>query len=202
VLQGVSLKVPCGQSLAIMGPSGSGKTTLLHILELLDSPDLGTVRILGMEVNSLTDHEVSQLRGRVIGFVFQSYNLLPELTAWENVALPLRYQGVPLKERRGRALEVLDRLGLASRAHHRPAELSGGEEQRIAIARALVTVARLILADEPTGNLDTRTSAIVIEQLYGVTDLGAALVIATHDQAVASHADCIQYLRSGRLWEA
>lgn len=200
-LKGVDLKVQAGEFLVIQGPSGSGKTTLLNIIGLLDEPTQGEVRLLDQSVHELSDLEKSRLRGRSIGFVFQSFNLIPHLRAWENVALPLYYAGVKRRERRERALAALARVGLASRATHFPAELSGGEEQRVAIARALVIEPKLVLADEPTGNLDSQTGQEVMEEFARLNEAGVTLIVATHDPLVVSFARRVAKLRDGQLYE-
>lgn len=198
-LQDVDFTLSPGECVALVGPSGSGKSTLLALAGLMDQPTEGTVRIDGRDTTTLSDDELSRLRGRRIGFVFQSFNLLPHLTAWQNVALPLLYAGVSLPERRERSLAVLERVGLADRAGHRPVELSGGQEQRVAIARALVTNPGIILADEPTGNLDARTGESVMGYLGGVQAQGTALVIVTHSPEVAAYGDRVLTVQDGRL---
>lgn len=198
-LHGVTLQIRPGDSVALIGPSGAGKSTLLSMLGLMDRPSEGAIFVDGQDTALLSDAHVSRLRGRRIGFVFQAFNLLPGLTAWQNVALPLRYAGVAVAEGRERALAVLERVGLADRAHHRPAELSGGQEQRVAIARALVTNPGVILADEPTGNLDAKTGAGVLECLLEARASGAALVLVTHSPEVASRADQMCMVRDGRM---
>lgn len=202
VLRGVDLELAPGAFVGILGPSGSGKSTLLHILGTLDEPTSGEVILFGRPVRGLDDRELARLRNRHIGFVFQSYNLFPGLTAWENVALPLRYAGVRPAERRERAMEALQRVGMLDRAHHRPHQLSGGEEQRVAIARALVVEPRLLLADEPTGNLDDVLTAHVVELLGDAARSGVAVVVATHDPEVAAAAHRRFRLVGGRLQEA
>lgn len=197
-LRSIDLRVEPGEAVAIMGPSGSGKTTLLNILGLLDRPDEGTYEIRGKDLLTLSDREASEWRGRHIGFVFQSFNLLPELTAWQNVALPMRYARVPPAKRRAKALAILEELGLGDRAQHRPAELSAGQEQRVALARALVTEPALVLADEPTGNLDTETQGEVLDLLFGVTEKGVTLIVVTHDPEVASRADRTVHMKDGQ----
>jgi putative ABC transport system ATP-binding protein len=187
-LRGVDLDVWPGDFLAIVGPSGSGKSTLMNIIGCLDRPTGGAYLLGGSPIEALTDDDLARVRGRAIGFVFQSFNLLPRTSALENVATPLLYQGVGRKERLERAMAVLERLGLADRATHEPSELSGGQQQRVAIARALVGEPALILADEPTGNLDSRSGAEVIELLHELNAAGTTVVLITHDADVAEHA--------------
>jgi putative ABC transport system ATP-binding protein len=188
-LRGVSVTIPAGDYTAILGPSGSGKSTLMHLLGGLDRPTTGTLRIAGRSVTELSATELARLRNRTIGFVFQSFHLLPRTTAVDNVALPLVYGGVRAGERRRRAQEMLDLVGLAHRLRHRPNQLSGGEQQRVAIARALVTGPSLLLADEPTGNLDSATGAEVLGLLETLNrESGVAVVVVTHDQEVAGRA--------------
>jgi putative ABC transport system ATP-binding protein len=198
-LDGVSLEVREGERLAIMGPSGSGKTTLLSILGGLDRPTRGEYLFEGRRVDALSDDEVSFLRSRSIGFVFQAFHLIPQLTVAENVETPLLYQGVPPPEWRGRALAALESVALAHRADHRPSELSGGEAQRAAIARALVTAPRLLLADEPTGNLDTATGEEIARLLDAQGARGTTVVLVTHNEALARRARRIVRLRDGRI---
>jgi putative ABC transport system ATP-binding protein len=198
-LAGVSLEVGAGEKLAIMGPSGSGKTTLLSILGCLDRPTRGEYRFDGRRVEALDDDELSRLRNRSIGFVFQAFHLIPQLTVAENVETPLLYEGGALTEWRPRALAALEQVGLADRADHRPAELSGGEAQRAAIARALVTSPRVLLADEPTGNLDTRTGEEIANLLDELHGRGGTVVLVTHNEALARRAERVVRLRDGRI---
>jgi putative ABC transport system ATP-binding protein len=198
-LDDVSLTVEAGESVAVMGPSGSGKSTLLSLLGCLDRPSTGECYIGGEAVRSQDDAALSRLRNRSVGFVFQSFHLIPELTVLENVEMPLAYGPVPPGEWQRRALAQLDRVGLRQRADHRPTELSGGEAQRVAIARALVTQPALVLADEPTGNLDTRTGEEIASLLFGMQEQGGTLVLVTHDAALASRAQRVVRLRDGRL---
>jgi putative ABC transport system ATP-binding protein len=198
-LAGVSLDVREGEKLAIMGPSGSGKTTLLAILGCLDRPTRGEHVFAGCRVDDLSDDELSRIRNRSIGFVFQSFYLIPQLTVVENVETPLLYEGAPPVEWRARALCALDRVGLAGRADHRPCELSGGEAQRAAIARALVTEPRLLLADEPTGNLDTATGEEIADLLDELHDRGRTVVLVTHNEALARRTGRVVRLRDGRV---
>ncbi len=197
-LQGINLEINDGEMVAIMGPSGSGKTTLLNVLGLLDSPSTGSYRLVGDEVAKLPDRKRSQLRNKRFGFVFQVYNLLPRLTAAENVMIPLIYGSVPRRERRPRAEAALEAAGLKNRMRHRPSELSGGEQQRVAIARALVNEPSVILADEPTGNLDSKSGAAImdlIQQLH--RDRKVTVVLVTHDPNVAARAERTVHLQDG-----
>jgi putative ABC transport system ATP-binding protein len=187
-LRSISLDIGQGEHVAIRGPSGSGKTTLLNLVGLLDVPSTGDVLLEGHETRLLSERARAQLRNKLLGFVFQGYNLIPELRAWENVALPGRYGGMRRRERRDLALKVLGRVGLADRVNNRPAQLSGGEEQRVAIARSLLMSPRIVLADEPTGNLDSDTGRAVLDLLDSVIEDGATLVTVTHDDAVACRA--------------
>jgi len=188
-LGGVDLDVPSGQSLAIMGPSGSGKSTLMNILGCLDRPTSGTFMLAGNDVSTLDDSELSFVRGDQIGFVFQSFNLIPQLTIEENVEVPLFYRRIKASERRGHAIEILKRVGLGDRLHHKPSELSGGQQQRAAIARALVTKPSILLADEPTGNLDTQTGDDIL-QLFGEMNAeGLTVMVVTHDHQVGNRCD-------------
>jgi putative ABC transport system ATP-binding protein len=198
-LAGVDLVVPDGEHLAVMGPSGSGKSTLLNVIGLLDTATGGRYRLDGREVTALDDGERSALRQSAIGFVFQSYHLVPRLDARANVELPMLFAGVPRAERRGRAEAALERVGLADRMHHRPAELSGGQRQRVCVARAIVMEPRLLLADEPTGNLDSASGARVLELLDELCAAGLTLIVVTHDPAVARRADRVIVLDDGRL---
>jgi putative ABC transport system ATP-binding protein len=198
-LAGVSLQIASGEKVAIMGPSGSGKSTLLGILGCLDRPTAGEYRLDGQEVAALDDDHLSHIRNLRIGFVFQSFHLIPELTVVENVETPFLYGPVPLADWRPRALASLGRVGLGHRADHRPSELSGGEAQRAAVARALVTEPRLILADEPTGNLDTRTGEEIASLLDGLHAEGRTIVLVTHNEALGRRAERRIRLRDGRI---
>ena len=199
-LDEVDLTVPRGDSLAIMGPSGSGKSTLLGLLGGLDRPTSGSLAFEGRDVASLTDDELARVRNQVVGFVFQSFQLLPRTTALANVGLPLVYRGLGRSERRERAAEALRAVGLAKRMGHRPSQLSGGEQQRVAIARALAAEPAMLLADEPTGNLDSRSGHEVLDLLVGLrAERGVAVVVVTHDAGVAARFDRTVLVRDGRL---
>jgi putative ABC transport system ATP-binding protein len=199
VLKDIELRIHSGEFLALMGASGSGKSTLLGILGLLEQPDSGTYSFSGRDVSHLSDSEQSRLRNKAFGFVFQQFHLLPELNAWENVARPLVYAGVRLKERRDRALTLLEMLGLAARAKHRPSQLSGGEQQRVAIARALINDPEVILADEPTGNLPQRLWRDVMDLLLDQNRQGRTIVLVTHDERVAAEAHRQVHLQDGQM---
>jgi putative ABC transport system ATP-binding protein len=198
-LEGASLQVADGEFVAIIGPSGSGKSTLMNILGCLDRPTSGQYILDGVPVEELDDDGLAAIRSRMIGFVFQNYNLLPRTSALENVATPLLYQGVPKKERLARAQAALERMGLGDRLDHEPSELSGGQQQRVAIARALVTNPRLILADEPTGNLDSHTGEEVLQLFHDLNDAGATIVLITHDSDIAVRATRQVHVRDGRI---
>lgn len=198
-LDGIDLRILKGEYVAIMGPSGSGKSTMMNLLGCLDRPTEGICRLDGVDVGAMDDDQLSAIRGRRIGFVFQSFNLLPRLDALQNVALPLVYQGVGKAERLARAAEALREVGLGGRLRHRPDELSGGQRQRVAVARALVTHPSIILADEPTGNLDSATSAEVMELFGRVHRAGNTVILVTHDEEVAHYAERIVYLRDGKI---
>ena len=198
-LRNVDLDVASGEFLAIVGPSGSGKSTMMHILGCLDRPTQGTYTLAGTPVEDLDDDRLAQVRSRTIGFVFQSYNLLPRTSALDNVAAPLLYQGVGRTERTERATAALERLGLGDRLRHEPSELSGGQQQRVAIARALVTDPALILADEPTGNLDQASGYEVLELLRELNRTGRTIVLITHDVNVAAAASRQVHIRDGML---
>jgi ABC-type lipoprotein export system ATPase subunit len=198
-LDDVTLAVEPGEFVAIMGASGSGKSTLMNLIGLLDRPTTGSYLFEGREVAPLSDGALAGLRRDRLGFVFQSFNLLGRKSALDNVALPLTYAGVPRGERRQRAAQMLERVGLADRGRHRPSELSGGQQQRVAIARALVNEPSLILADEPTGNLDSKTGAEIFALLQGLNERGVTLIVVTHDENIAGHAARIVRLADGRL---
>ncbi|MDQ1710640.1 MAG: putative transport system ATP-binding protein [Frankiaceae bacterium] len=199
-LRGVSLAVEDGGYVAVMGPSGSGKSTLMHLLGGLDHPTSGTIRLGGVDVTTLSADAMAKVRNETIGFVFQAFQLLPRTTAAGNVAMPLVYRGVPGRERRRRAEAALAAVGMSHRLGHRPAQLSGGEQQRVAIARALVGDPRVILADEPTGNLDSRTGGDVLDLLERLNaESGVAVVVVTHDAEVAMRARSVVQVRDGLL---
>jgi len=200
-LRGVSLTIEPGDYLAIVGTSGSGKSTLMHLLGGLDRPTAGTLLIGGRDVSTLSAPDMARLRNETIGFVFQSFHLLARTTAQDNVALPLVYRGVGRRERRARAAAMLDRVGLAHRLDHRPNQMSGGEQQRVAIARALVTDPTVLLADEPTGNLDSTTGASVLALLESLNADGVAIVLVTHDKEVAARAHRQILMRDGLIVE-
>ena len=198
-LRGVDLQVAAGESLAITGPSGSGKSTLLSLLGCLDRPSFGEYRLAERSVGALDDHALSRLRNRTIGFVFQAFHLIPELSILENVETPMLYGGVPPPEWRARALRCLERVGLGHRASHRPAELSGGEAQRAAVARALVMEPPVLLADEPTGNLDSATGEEIAGLLSALHQEGRTVIVVTHNDALAARAKRVVRLRDGRV---
>jgi len=198
-VRNVSMAVEEGEFVALVGPSGSGKTTMMSIIGCLDRPTTGTYQLAGTAVAELDDDRLAAIRSRTIGFVFQQFNLLPRTSALDNVATPLLYQGVGRKERQARAGAALERLGLGDRLGHEPTELSGGDQQRVAVARAIVTNPALLLADEPTGNLDTHTGRDVLEVLRGLHDDGRTIVLITHDPSVAAAAQRQVHLRDGMV---
>jgi len=199
VLKGINMLIARNEYVALMGPSGSGKSTLMNILGCLDTPSGGSYVLNGKDVSRMEDNELADVRNTEIGFVFQQFNLLPRLTAWENVALPLIYAGVNKKEREERARAMLDKVGLAERAHHKPNELSGGQSQRVAIARALINNPSLMLADEPTGNLDSKTSVEIMELFGKIQDLGNTVVLVTHEEDIAKFTHRIIRIRDGMV---
>lgn len=202
VLRGIDLRIEAGEHVAIMGPSGSGKSTLMNIVGCLDRPTEGRYWLDERDVSTLDDDTISTIRGQTIGFVFQSFHLLANLTIEENVALPAEYQGVGRRERRTRATALLDRVGLGHRLGHRPNELSGGERQRVAIARALINGPGILLADEPTGNLDSKTGGQIINVFKEFhRDAGQTILMVTHDRAIAAQGDRTLHLVDGRLTE-
>jgi putative ABC transport system ATP-binding protein len=198
-LRGVSVSIREGEFVAIMGPSGSGKTTLLGIIGCLDRPTEGTYHLVGEEMSALDENRRARVRGARIGFVFQAYNLLPRQPAYKNVELPLIYAGVPARERRARVVEALGQVGLADRIDHRPNQLSGGEQQRVGIARALVVKPSVLLADEPTGNLDSGSAAEVLALLERLNRQGTTIVLVTHSEEVAQHAARIVRVADGLI---
>ena len=198
-LDGVTIDVPRGSYTAVMGPSGSGKSTLMNLVGCLDTPTDGRVFVDGEDVGAMSDRERTRLRGEEVGFVFQTFNLMPRLTAVENVALPLVFQGVSKDERRERAADILERVGLGDRLEHAPNELSGGQRQRVAIARALVNDPAILLADEPTGNLDSETGANILDLFDELKAEGNTLVMVTHERDVAERADRIVHLLDGEV---
>lgn len=201
-LRGVDVTVREGEYIAIMGASGSGKSTMMNILGCLDRPTSGMYRLDGHDVSTLSDDELSKIRGEKIGFVFQAFNLISELTIVENVAVPLFYQRVNRAERRRRAIATLERVGLGDRLTHRPKELSGGQQQRVAIARALVTEPSVIMADEPTGNLDTATGDAILKTIEELHQSGMTIIVVTHDDDIAQHCQRIVRLKDGFLeWD-
>lgn len=197
VLKGISLHINKNEYVALMGPSGSGKSTLMNIIGCLDTPTSGEYILNGQAVNGMTENELADVRNKEIGFVFQQFHLLPRLTALENAALPLVYAGIPKIERTERAKNVLDLVSLADRNHHRPNELSGGQNQRVAIARALINNPSLVLADEPTGNLDSKTSQEIMQVFDRIHAAGNTVVLVTHEEDIAAHAKRIIRLKDG-----
>ena len=198
-LDHVDLEIDEGDFVAVMGPSGSGKSTLMNILGFLDTPDFGRYRFFGEEVAALDDTQLSRIRNEKIGFVFQSFHLLPRLTALDNVLLPLRYSGDSGASRRDRGVNLLERLGLSDRVDHRPNQLSGGQRQRVAIARSLINAPRLLLADEPTGNLDSRTSEEIMELFDELNRDGQTILMVTHEEEIAAHARRLIRMRDGKI---
>lgn len=199
VLKNINLKVEKGDFIAIMGPSGSGKSTLMHIIGCLDTVSSGKVIFEKHDVSQLSETELAQIRNQKVGFVFQSFNLIPRTTALANVELPLVYKGLDIKERKKQALAALEKFGLGSRICHFPNQLSGGEQQRVAIARALVTQPLIILADEPTGNLDSKTGAEIIKIFQDLNKAGNTIILVTHDKDIAKHAKKIIRIQDGQI---
>src|SRR5687767_9438955 len=199
VLKGIDLDIMKNEYVALMGPSGSGKSTLMNILGCLDSPTAGTYVLNGQDVSKMADDNLADVRNKEIGFVFQQFNLLPRLTALENVALPLVYAGIGRKQRTEMAMDVIQKVGLEERSHHKPNELSGGQCQRVAIARALVNNPSLILADEPTGNLDTKTSKEIMDIFTQIQEAGNTVVLVTHEEDIANYAKRVVRLRDGLI---
>lgn len=197
VLKGIELSIEKNEYVALMGPSGSGKSTLMNILGCLDSPTSGQYILNGKNVSAMKDDELATVRNVEIGFVFQQFNLMPRLTAWENVAVPLIYAGVSKKERTERAHQMLKRVGLEERSHHRPNELSGGQCQRVAIARALINNPSIILADEPTGNLDSKTSVEIMDLFGSIQASGNTVILVTHEEDIAAHARRVVRIKDG-----
>ena len=198
-LDGVSLQIDRGEFVAIVGQSGSGKSTMMNVLGCLDIPTYGEYLLDGNDINSLNDKQLARIRNREIGFIFQGYNLIQELDALENVTLPLIYQGVSVFEREDRAMEALERVGMADRAHHRPSEMSGGQQQRVALARAIATHPPIIMADEPTGALDSKTGRHVLEILRELNADGSTIILITHDEGIAAQAHRRVRLTDGRI---
>lgn len=198
-LKSVSLTINKGEFVALMGPSGSGKSTLMNILGCLDTPSKGSYILNGNQVSEMSDSELAEIRNKEIGFVFQTFNLLPRSSSLENVALPLVYAGVGRKEREERAQKTLENVGLGNRVHHKPNELSGGQRQRVAVARALVNNPSIILADEPTGNLDTKTSVEIMGLLEEIHSKGNTIILVTHEEDIAQHAHRIVRMRDGLI---
>ncbi|WP_299210887.1 ABC transporter ATP-binding protein [uncultured Aquimarina sp.] len=199
VLKGIDLEIKRGDYIAIMGPSGSGKSTLMNLLGCLDTPTDGTYNLNGNDVSKMTDDELADIRNKEIGFVFQTFNLLPRTTALDNVALPMVYAGISKKDRNARAEEVLTDVGLADRMDHKPNQLSGGQRQRVAVGRALVNKPSIILADEPTGNLDSKTSLEIMQLLDEIHAAGNTVIVVTHEEEVAEHAHRVIRLRDGMI---
>ncbi|CAG7653665.1 ABC transporter ATP-binding protein [Paenibacillus allorhizosphaerae] len=199
ILKSITMNVETGDFVAIIGPSGSGKSTLMNTIGLLDIPSSGSYTLDGVQTEKMSDNQLAEMRNRKIGFIFQQFNLLPRLTAAENVELPMIYAGMPKRERRERASRMLAKLGMGERGHHKPSELSGGQQQRVAIARALAIGPSLLLADEPTGALDSRTGQEVLELMIELNEGGNTIVLITHDRHIATHAKRVVTLRDGEI---
>ncbi len=198
-LKGVSLKIYKKEFIVILGPSGSGKSTMLNSIGSLDTPSKGIIKLAGTNIAHLSESDLATLRGKNIGFVFQTFNLIPSLTALENVAMPLVFQRIPSDIREKKAKEYLEKVNLGHRMHHRPSELSGGERQRVAIARALVNEPEMILADEPTGNLDTKTGQEILKMLKDLHHEGKTIILITHDVNITKYAERVCYIRDGKI---
>ena len=198
-LDGVSLSIDAGDYVAIMGPSGSGKSTLMNLIGCLDTPSTGSYVLKGREIATMNDDELAQIRNKEIGFIFQTFNLLPRADAVQNVELPLVYSGLPRRERKARAEKALDAVGLGTRKHHRPNEMSGGQRQRVAIARALVNDPSILLADEPTGNLDSKTGEEILALMDDLHRGGNTIILVTHEDELAQHAARVVRLRDGKI---
>ncbi len=196
-LDGIDLDIQRGELLCLMGPSGSGKTTLLNVLGGLDRPDEGSITVDGLQIERLDANALAHYRRQKVGFVFQTFNLIPTMTALENVEFPMIFAGTPVAERRRRAMELLEQVGLGDRMHHKPTELSGGQQQRVALARALVNAPQIVLGDEPTGNLDTKTGEEIMILLSGLNRLGQTIVIVTHDPRISAHATRTVHMLDG-----
>ncbi|MBI1729533.1 ABC transporter ATP-binding protein [Candidatus Acetothermia bacterium] len=199
-LDGVDVTIEEGASLAIMGPSGSGKSTLMNLIGCLDRPTSGTLILAGKDISKLKDKQLAKMRGEMIGFVFQTFNLIPRVSALANVMLPMSFvKTIPKRKRKTRAMEILERVGLGQRVKHMPSELSGGERQRVAVARALINDPKLIFADEPTGNLDSKTGKSILELFKGLNDEGRTIITVTHDSSVASYSERMIYMVDGKI---
>lgn len=198
-VKGVSLTINRGEFIAIMGPSGSGKTTLLNMIGCLDVPSQGSIFLKGLDISRLSESKLAEFRGRVLGFVFQSFNLISTLTALDNVQLPMMFQGINADERLSRAKKLLSMVGLADRLYHKPTELSGGQQQKVAIARALSNNPEVIIADEPTGNLDTKSGRDIMQVLKKLNHQGTTIVLVTHEKHIAEYASRIVLLRDGKI---